>query len=388
MANKDYYNILGVKKDAKADEIKKAYRKLARKFHPDVNPNDKAAEEKFKEVQEAYDVLSDEKKRKVFDRFGYYNDNLDPDSPFGAGASAGAGAGGFDFSGFTWDTGSTSSGSSSSFRDIFSDLFGGGRAQQQREPEPPRPLPKKGRDIEIPLALSFEESVTGLTTNITVNRSEQCSRCQGAGDTGGPVVVCTTCSGSGQVQRQGGRLQFSQPCPDCEGTGRRRQPCSQCNGKGTTPKTEQVKIRIPAGVDTGSRVRIPKKGHGGRLGAEAGDLYIITNVGKHPYFTRKGDNIYVTVPITVPEAALGAKIEVPTIEGKAQLKIPAGTQSGQKFRLRERGVPSLRNPNLRGDEFIEVQVTLPRVLSEETKEILRQFEKANPENPRKVMGLD
>jgi DnaJ-class molecular chaperone len=149
-----------------------------------------------------------------------------------------------------------------------------------------------------------------------------------------------------------------------------------------------VKIRIPAGVDTGSRVRIPKKGHGGRLGAEAGDLYIITNVGKHPYFTRKGDNIYVTVPITVPEAALGAKIEVPTIEGKAQLKIPAGTQSGQKFRLRERGVPSLRNPNLRGDEFIEVQVTLPRVLSEETKEILRQFEKANPENPRKVMGLD
>jgi molecular chaperone DnaJ len=196
MANKDYYNILGVKKDAKADEIKKAYRKLARKFHPDVNPNDKAAEEKFKEVQEAYDVLSDEKKRKVFDRFGYYNDNLDPDSPFGAGASAGAGAGGFDFSGFTWDTGSTSSGSSSSFRDIFSDLFGGGRAQQQREPEPPRPLPKKGRDIEIPLALSFEESVTGLTTNITVNRSEQCSRCQGAGDTGGPVVVCTTCSGS------------------------------------------------------------------------------------------------------------------------------------------------------------------------------------------------
>lgn len=390
MANKDYYNILGVKKDAKVDEIKKAYRKLARKFHPDVNPNDKAAEEKFKEVQEAYDVLSDEKKRKVFDRFGYYNDNLDPDSPFGAGASAGGGAGtgGFDFSGFTWDTGSGSSGSSgSSFRDIFSDLFGGG-SRTQAPPEPPRPLPKKGRDIEIPLALSFEESVTGLTTNITVNRSEQCSRCQGAGDTGGPVVVCTTCSGSGQVQRQGGRLQFSQPCPDCEGTGRRRQPCSQCNGKGVTPKTEQVKIRIPAGVDTGSRVRIPKKGHGGRLGAEPGDLFILTNVGKHRFFTRKGDNIYVTVPVTVPEAALGAKIEVPTVEGKAQLKIPAGTQSGQKFRLRERGVPSLRNPNLRGDQFVEVQITLPRILSEETKEVLRQFEKANPENPRKAMGLE
>ncbi|MEZ5424800.1 MAG: molecular chaperone DnaJ [Pyrinomonadaceae bacterium] len=380
---KDYYKILGVKKDAKADEIKKSYRKLARKYHPDVNPNDKSAEEKFKEIQEAYDILSDEKKRKVFDRFGYYADNLDADSPFGAGA--GAGTGGFDFSGFTWDSESSGAGSSSSFRDIFSDLFGGASRNQ---PEPPRPQPIKGKDIEMPLALSFEESVTGLTTNITVNRSEQCSRCQGAGDTGGPVVVCPTCKGTGQVQRTGGRLQFSQTCPDCGGTGRRRQPCSLCNGKGVTPKTEQVKIRIPAGVDTGSRVRIPKKGHGGRLGAPPGDLYIITNVGKHKYFTRKGDNIYVTVPISVPEAALGAKIEVPTVEGKAQLKVPAGTKSGQKFRLSGRGFPSLRNPNLRGDQFVEVQITLPRVISEETKELLRRFEQANPENPRRAMGLD
>jgi len=389
MAKKDYYQILGVKKDAKADEIKKSYRKLARKHHPDVNPNDKAAEEKFKEVQEAYDVLSDEKKRKVFDRFGYYNDNLDPDAPFASGATAGgAGAQGFDFSGFSWDT-STSGGSS--FRDIFSDLFGssgGGAAGARREPEPPRPLPKKGRDIEIPLALSFEEAFKGLTTNLTVNRSEQCSRCQGAGDTGGPVVTCPTCSGTGQTMRSGGRLQFSQPCPDCEGTGRRRTPCSQCNGKGVTPKTEQVKVRIPAGVDTGSRVRIPKKGHGGRLGAEPGDLYIVTNVGKHPFLERKGDNIYVTVPITVPEAALGSRIGVPTVEGKAQLKIPAGTESGQKFRLRERGFPSLRNPALRGDQFVEVRITLPKVISEETKAALREFEKLNPESPRKAMGLE
>lgn len=388
MANKDYYNILGIKKDAKADEIKKAYRRLARKHHPDVNPNDKASEDKFKEVQEAYDILSDDKKRKVFDRFGYYADNLDPDSPFSTGASSGAGgASNFDFSGFNFEPGGSGS-SSSSFRDIFSDLFSGGGGAKQREPELPRPMPKKGRDIEIPLALSFEESFTGMMTNITVNRSEQCSRCQGAGDTGGPVVVCPTCKGTGQVMKTGGRLQFSQNCTDCEGTGRRRQPCSQCNGKGVTPKTEQVKIRIPAGVDTGSRVRIPKKGHGGRLGAEAGDLFILTNVGKHRFFTRKGDNIYVIVPITVSEAALGAKIEVPTVEGKAQLKIPAGTESGQKFRLRERGFPSLRNPNLRGDQFIEVKITLPRVISEETKEILRQFEKANAENPRKAMGLE
>lgn len=382
----DYYEVLGIKKGATADEIKKAYRRLARKHHPDVNPGDKSAEEKFKTITEAHEVLSDEKKRKIYDRFGYYSDNLTEASPFGAGAAGGAGN--FDFSGFNWEPGSSGASSSgTSFRDIFSDLFGGGTGAR-REPEPPRAQPKRGADIEIPLALSFEESVKGLTTNLSANRSEQCSRCQGAGDTGGAVVTCSTCKGAGQVQKVGGRLQFAQTCPDCSGTGRRREPCGVCHGKGTTPKTEQVKVRIPAGVDTGSRVRIPKKGHGGRLGAPPGDLFIITNVGKHKYFTRKGDNIYVTVPVTVPEAALGARIEVPTVEGKAQLKIPAGTQSGQKFRLKERGVPSLRNPKLHGDQFVEVQITLPQVISEETKELLRQFEKLNPENPRKVMGLE
>src|SRR5438477_6182215 len=381
MAKEDFYQILGVKRDAKPEEIKKAYRRLARKYHPDVNPGDKSAEERFKRITEAHEVLSDPKKRQVYDRFGQYSDTLADAAARGAGGGGGAAGAGrgvpFDFAGFDWGTTSTSSsaGGGSSFRDIFSELFGGGG---KAEREPPRPMPKKGEDIEMPLALSFEEAFTGLTTNITVNRSEQCSRCQGAGDTGGPVIQCPTCKGAGQVMRTGGRLQFSQACPDCEGTGRRREPCSVCNGKGVTPKTEQVKVRIPAGVDMGSRVRIPKKGHGGRLGAEPGDLYILTNVGKHPFLTRKGDNVYITAPITVPEAALGAKIEVPTVEGKAQLKIPAGTESGQKFRLRERGFPSLRNPKLRGDQFVEVRITLPRVLSEETKDVLRQFEKLNP----------
>jgi molecular chaperone DnaJ len=392
MAKEDYYQLLGIKRDAKPEEIKKAYRRLARKYHPDVNPGDKSAEERFKMISEAHDVLSDPKKRKVYDRFGQYSDNLADAAARGAtGGAGGAGrsTGGFDFEGFDWGSAAGAGGSGgggSSFRDIFSDLFGGGSAKAEREP--PRPQPVRGADIEMPLALSFEEAITGMTTNITVNRSEQCSRCNGAGDTGGPVVVCPTCKGTGQVQRAGGRLRFSQECPDCAGTGRRRQPCPVCKGKGTMPKTETVKVRIPAGVDTGSRVRIPGKGEGGRLGAPPGDLYIITNVGRHKHFTRKGDNIYVTVPVTVPEAALGAKIEVPTVEGKAQLRIPPGTQSGQKFRLRERGAPSLRNPQARGDQFIEVQVMLPKVISEETKDLLRRYAQMNPENPRVAMGLE
>ena len=386
MAKKDYYEILGIKRDAKPDEIKKAYRRLARKYHPDVNPGDKAAEERFKLMSEAHDVLSDPKKRSVYDRFGQYSENLADAAARGAGPSSSRTSPGFDFTGFDWGGGSTTAGSgSSSFRDIFADLFGGGAA---KEKEPPRPQPQRGVDVEMPLTLSFEEAIKGLTTNITVNRSEQCSRCNGAGDIGGPVVVCSPCKGSGQVQRAGGRLRFAQECPDCGGTGRRRSPCSLCHGKGTTPKTETVKVRIPAGVETGSRVRIPGKGEGGRLGAPAGDLHITTNVGQHKYFTRKGDNIYVTVPITVPEAALGAKIEVPTVDGKTQLRIPPGTQSGQKFRLRERGAPSLRNPGAKGHQFVEVQVTLPKVISEETKELLREYSKLNSSNPRVQMGLE
>jgi molecular chaperone DnaJ len=396
MAKEDFYKVLGVERKAKPEEIKKAYRRLARKYHPDVNPGDKSAEERFKLITEAHDVLSDPKKRPVYDRFGQYSDTLADAAAKGAtggyGFPGGAAGGGartappFDFEGFDWGTAQSGApGGGSSFRDIFADLFGGGAKQEK---EAPRPMPQKGADIEMPLALSFEEGVSGLTTNITVNRSEQCPRCNGAGDSGGAPVTCPTCKGAGQVQRANGRMRFAQECPDCGGAGRRRPPCALCHGKGTVPKTESVKVRIPAGVDTGSRVRIPGKGEGGRMGAPAGDLFIITNVGPHPHFTRKGDNIYVTIPLTVPEAALGAKIEVPTVEGKAQLKIPPGTQSGQKFRLRERGVPSLRNPQARGDQFVEVQVALPKVISEETKELLKRYAQLNEENPRVAMGLE
>ncbi len=397
MAKEDFYKVLGVDRKAKPDEIKKAYRRLARKFHPDVNPGDKSAEERFKLITEAHDVLSDPKKRSVYDKFGQYSDNLADAAARGAepGGAGGRGGAPFDFTGFDWGNaapggagGAGGAGGGSSFRDIFADLFSGGGAGAKAEREPPRPMPQRGTDIEMPLALSFEEAVTGMTTNITVNRSEQCSRCNGAGDTGGTPTTCPTCKGAGQVQRAGGRMRFAQECPDCGGAGKRRPPCSLCHGKGVVPKTESVKVRIPAGVDTGSRVRIPGKGEGGRLGAPPGDLFIITNVGRHTHFTRKGDNIYVTIPVTVPEAALGAKIEVPTVEGKAQLRIPPGTQSGQKFRLRERGAPSLRNPQARGDQFVEVQVTFPKVISEETKELLKRYEQLNGENPRVAMGLE
>ena len=305
MAKKDYYKILGVSRDAKADEIKKAYRKLARQHHPDVNPGNKAAEEKFKDISEAFDVLSDEKKRAIFDRFGYYSDQIPPEA---ATASDGAG---FDFSHF--DT--------SNFQDIFSDIFSNlrGRGSQVYA------QPERGADLEYSVSISFDEAMRGTTLNV-------------------------------EIERDKGR--------------------------------DKIAVKIPAGVDTGSRIRVAGKGNAGMYGGTAGDLYIITNVGSHPYFKRKGDNIHCTIPITVPEAALGAKIEVPTIDGKARLRIPPGTQSGQQFRLKERGVPSLRGGGARGDQYVETKIVLPKVISEETKALLHEWEKKNTENPRAEMGLE
>jgi len=362
MSNNDYYKTLGVPRTAKPDEIKKAYRRLARKHHPDVNPGDKDAEEQFKKISEAFDVLSDPKKREVYDRYGYYSDQI----PSGA---AGAGGAGFDFSNF----------GASNFRDIFSEIFSNIRPQTSTQHRPSR-----GADIEIPLAITFEDSMRGLTTKVEVDRSDACSTCQGSGEAPGTKVNCALCGGAGQRSTLG----INSRCTQCNGTGKVSRPCGTCHGTGTVPKRESIGVKVPAGVETGSRIRVTGKGQAGAYGGQAGDLYITTNVGTHPYFKRQGDNIYCTIPITVPEAALGAKIEVPTIDGKAILRIPPATQSGQKFRLRERGAPSLRGGDVRGDQFVEVKITLPKVISEETKELLQKYARNNPENPRAEMGLD
>jgi molecular chaperone DnaJ len=360
MAGDDYYKVLGVSRTAKAADIKKAYRRLARRYHPDVNPGDREAEERFKRISEAFDVLSDPKKREVYDRFGYYSDQI----------PAGARAAGFDFSSF----------GAGGFRDLFTELFSGTKGSTAY----PRNRPDRGSDIEHGLPISFEDAMRGVTATIEVDLSEPCPDCQGKGEGHGSQIICQACGGTGQ---RTGRFGMTSRCSDCNGTGKLAPPCSICRGASVLPKHESIRVKIPAGVETGSRVRVPNKGHAGRFGGPPGDLYIVTNVSAHPYFERQGDNIYCTVPITVPEAVLGARIEVPTIDGKALLRIPPGTQCGQKFRLRDRGAPSLRATGVRGDQFVEVTIALPQVISEETKELLQRFARYNPENPRESMGL-
>ena len=364
MANReDYYTLLGVKRGASQDEIRKAYRRLARKHHPDVNPGDKAAEEKFKQISEAYDVLSDAKKRDVYDKFGSYSESM---RDAAAHQSRGPGVD-FDWSnifsgGGSWRSRQPAPGAagagSSSFRDIFGDLFGGARtgARESRGPQ-------RGADIEIPLSLSFEDAINGLTKSIAIERRENCAACgeraKVAREQSAKKSRVERVMGLASCHPAAGFLRFDQSCPDCNGTGKRKQPCPSCHGAGTVPKVETVKVRIPAGVDTGSRVRVAGKGNAGRRGGPPGDLYINTNVAPHRLFTRKGDNIYCTIPISFPEAGLGSKIEVPTVSGKAQLRIPPGTQSGQVFRLREKGAPSLRG-KARGDQYVEVKIVLPK----------------------------
>jgi len=342
---RDYYEVLGVSKDASSDDIKKAYRKLARQYHPDVN---KAAdaEDKFKEVKEAYDVLSDDGKRDTYDRYGH----IDPNQGMG-------GAGGADFGGFG---------------DIFDMFFGGGG--RQRDPN----APERGKDLQYTMTIEFVEAVFGKETEVTIPREENCDTCHGTGaKPGTSPKVCSTCHGTGQqevVQNTPfGRIANRRVCQTCRGTGKMIvDKCGTCHGNGRVRKQRRIKVNIPAGVDDGQQIRISGEGEGGKNGGPAGDLYIVLRVKSHEFFDREGDDIYLEVPITFAQAALGDDIEVPTLTERVKMKIPAGTQTGKYFRLKGKGVPKLRGVG-NGDQHVKVTVVTPTNLTDEQKDLLRQF---------------
>lgn len=369
----DYYEVLSVPKRAPVKDIRQAYRRLARKYHPDLNPGDKAAEEKFKQIQEAYDVLSDSKKRQMYDQFGFYD---------AGGAPAGGGSGQdfhVDFGGFDFGGGSTGAagGAGTSFKDLFSQFFRGMNVEEAATQT------QSGSDLEYQVEVTFAEAVRGTEKSISIIRLDHCAECKGSGAIGGENQTCPACAGSGKTAQTSGKLRFNVTCSRCAGSGKMRTICRHCAGDGRVRHSDTIRVRIPPGAQTGSRVRVAGRGNAGLLGGPPGDLYIIMKVEEHSYFERHGDDIHTKVPVTVTEAALGAKIDVPTIDGRAQLKIPPGTNSGQRFRLREKGAPHARNPQLRGDQYIEVQVVVPRPNDERVKDLLRELTRLAPEDPRR-----
>jgi molecular chaperone DnaJ len=382
----DFYETLGVKRDAGADDIRKAYRKLARKHHPDLNPGDKTAEDRFKKVQEAYDVLNDPKKKQMYDQVGYYSENGAPAGGAGAGAGSGPnmGFGGFDFSDVFSRAGAAGARPSGApganpsgagnFQDIFNQWF-------SRSEGTPQKTPQKGTDLEYGLDIDFWQAIRGTQVRLSVSRQESCAACNGTGARTGANAVCPECNGSGNVTQVAGAMRFSLTCPRCEGSGRLGNRCADCHGDGRISKTEIVDVRIPPGAQQGSRLRVQGKGNAGTFGAPPGDLYITVRVEPHPFFGRDGDDIEITVPVRIDEAGLGTKIEVPTIDGRALLKIPQGTKNGQKFRLREKGVLNART-GTRGDQLVEVSVQAPVVQDERTKELLREYAGLHPDDPR------
>jgi molecular chaperone DnaJ len=347
-AKKDYYEVLGVNRDASEEEIKKAFKKLAMKFHPDRNPDNPKAEESFKEAKEAYEILSDDQKRAAYDQYGHAG----VDQSMGGGA----GFGGFNSGNF-----------SDAFGDIFGDIFGGGRNQRSNV--------YRGADLRYNLEISLEEAAKGTETKIRIPVQTTCETCHGSGARPGTSpVTCTTCNGHGQVRMQQGFFSVQQTCPKCHGTGKMvKDPCPTCHGGGRVKQNKTLNVKIPAGVDEGDRIRLSGEGEAGVNGGPTGDLYVVVHLKEHPIFQREGANLHCEMPISFSTAALGGEIEVPTLDGAAKMKIPAETQTGSVFRLRGKGIKPLRSSE-HGDLMVHVVVETPVRLTEKQKELLREFE--------------
>ena len=370
---RDYYEVLGVSKDASADEIKKAYRKCAMKYHPDRNPGDKEAEEKFKEAGEAYEVLSDADKKARYDQYGFAG--VDPNFGAGAGGYGGSGFGGFSDFG---DLG-----------DIFGEFFGGGGRSRGSSQNAPR----RGENVMSRLELTFEEAAFGCEKEVATPRIENCAACKGTGSADGVIETCTQCGGSGQVRTvqnfMGMQMQSTTTCPSCNGRGKIiKTPCNTCKGKGKVRRTNRVKVKIPAGVDAGQSVRVRGEGGVGSNGGPNGDPLVEIYIKRHPIFTRQDTDVLCEVPITFTQAALGAEIEVPTLDGKVKYEIPEGTQTGREFILREKGIPEVGNSRRRGNQRFTVVVETPTHLTKEQKDLLRQLDGTIEVSPKRKKFID
>jgi molecular chaperone DnaJ len=379
MATRDLYADLGVKRGASADEIKKAYRKLARKYHPDVNPGNREAEEKFKRISFANDVLSDDAKRKAYDEFGeeglQAGFDADRAREFKRAQESGAWGGGWGTAGGA--AGGTG-GRDSSFVDILGDIFGGARGGG--------PAAEPGPDVETTLEVGLLDAIRGTTATVQLSKPTECAVCHGSGGQG-PLVTCPECRGRGQIKMGSGPMSFGRRCERCGGAGRiPSQPCPACQGRGVTEKIEKLNVKIPAGVDDGSRIRLAGKGGAGRGGAPPGDLYIVTKVRPHPRLERRGQDLYLPVPVTVGEAMYGASIDVPTPDGAVKLKVPAGSESGAKLRLRGKGVPAMKGGG-RGDFYVVLQIHVPRDGTERVREAVKTLEDAYGQSPRAGLTL-
>ena len=368
---RDYYEVLGLQKGASTDDIKKAYRKLAMKYHPDRNPDSKEAEEKFKEAAEAYEVLSDNEKRSRYDQFGFAG--VDPNYGAGQGGGFGGGFGGF--------------GDFGDLGDIFGSFFGGGSARSNAN------APRRGENIGARLELTFEEAAFGCEKEVSIPRIENCAACSGTGSADGAVETCSMCRGSGQVRTtqnfMGMAMQTSSTCPQCNGRGKiTKNPCITCKGKGKVRRTQKIKVKVPAGVDHGQSVRVRGEGSVGSNGGPSGDLLVEIYIKRHRIFTRNDYTVLCEVPISFTQAALGAEIQVPTLDGKVPFDLPEGTQTGTTFTLSGKGIPVVNNPRRRGDQRFTVVVETPTKLSKEQKELLRQLDGTLEDTPKRKKFFD